>query len=333
MGFLSNWKVNLSCVKTMVQSKPIFAAWHITYRCNAKCKFCSFWKNEIDISKEMKLADYANAVPKLLNMGIRVVNFAGGEPCIRKDLHEIVKLFSKDFIVIINTNGHFITGAYAKSLWEAGVDIVNVSLDFFDSEKHDFYRGVKAYDSAVEAIKVLQKARTKKGQKVAIQAILSPMNIDEFEKMVQFADDLSVDFAFNPYRFGEHEVDMSFKNADVSFLYELKKKYKSFIATDYALDKTIEFIKNGISGTCGMGRYMIAIDPYGNVGPCENMMELCAGNILSDNPIVLLNNLGQINKENICNKCLTRERSEVEPLYEKIGSPRWIKESLSVKKG
>ena len=117
-----------------------------------------------------------------------------------------------------------------------------------------------------------------------MQAILSPENISEFEKMVKLAEDLQVDFTFNPYRFGEHETDMSFRSGDVSFLYDLKKKYKSFMATEYALEKTKEFVKEGHTGVCGMGKYMMAIDPYGNVGPCENMLDKCAGNIGSDHP-------------------------------------------------
>ena len=125
---------------------------------------------------------------------------------------------------------------------------------------------------------------------------------------------------------------MSFKDEDLSFLYELKKKYNSFIATKYALDKTIEFIQKGETGICGMGKYMLAIDPYGNVGPCENMMQYNAGNIIEDLYETIQTNLLHIHNKNQCNKCLTRERSEVEPLYSKVGSPHWLKEAMRVKK-
>jgi MoaA/NifB/PqqE/SkfB family radical SAM enzyme len=333
MSFASDWKVNLACIKTIFAVKPIFAAWHVTYRCNAHCKFCSFWKNEIDVARELTVDDYAKAVPRLLAMGVRVVNFAGGEPCIREDLPEIMRLFTKDFIVIINSNGNFIDETWARNIWEAGVDVVNISLDFFDAAKHDYHRGDGAHRRAVEAMRALNAAKTKKCQKVAMQAILSPMNIDEFERMVQLAEDLGVDFSFNPYRFGDHEVDMSFAGADASFIYDLKRKYKSFTATPGALAQTLEFIKRGEVGVCGMGKYMLAIDPYGNVGPCENMMQRGAGNLLTTPPQTLLANLIQIHRVNTCNKCLTRERSEVEPLYKNIGSPTWWKESFAVKKG
>ena len=333
MSFIDNTKINLGCVNTFIKKKPIFVAWHVTYRCNLRCKFCNFWKQSIDISKELTVEQYERSIPKLLKMGVRVVNFAGGEPCIRKDLPEIVSKFANDFIVIINSNGLLVTDEYAERLWGAGADIINISLDFFDSDKHNYFRGAgEAYSGAINALKILNRHKSKKGQKVAMQAILSPQNLDEFEKMVDLAQKLDVDFTFNPYRFGEHEVDMSFTNADLTFLYDLKKKYSHFIATDYALDKTLEFVKKGYTGVCGMGKYMLAIDPYGNVGPCENMLQHYAGNIDTDSVDDISKKLLDIHEQKLCNKCLTRERSEVELLYEHVLSPKWIKEAMLVKK-
>lgn len=333
MSFIDNTRINLGCLDTFLKKKMIFAAWHVTYRCNLRCKFCSFWKQPIDTAKELTVAQYESSIPKLLKMGVRVVNFAGGEPCIRKDLPEISSKFVKDFIVVINSNGLLITDDYAERLWGAGVDIVNISLDFYERDMHNYFRGSEnAYDGAIRAMKILNRHKTKKGQKVAMQAILSPQNLHSFEKMVAIAQELDVDFTFNPYRFGDHEVDMSFADADLRFLYDLKKKYSHFIATDYALDKTLEFVKNGSTGVCGMGKYMLAIDPYGNVGPCENMLQHCAGNIITDSADDIYGKLLDIHNQRLCNRCLTRERSEVEPLYEHVLTPKWIKEAMLVKK-
>lgn len=333
MGLITSTKINIGCINTFRKKKILFAAWHVTYRCNLKCKFCSFWKNPGIPESELSVVDFENSIPSLLEMGVRVVNFAGGEPCIRKDLPVIVSKFSKDFIVIINTNGVNMTEKLAKELWEAGTDVVNVSLDFFYSKKHNFYRDSEyAYDGAIKAMKILNSTKVKKGQRVAMQAILSPDNMDEFEDMVKLAEELKVDFTFNPYRFGEHEIDLSFKNADLKFLYDLKKKYKCFMVTEYALDKTEEFVSKGYTGECCKGKYMLAIDPYGNVGPCENMMQHNAGNILKESAKDIAEKLLEIHYGNNCNHCLTRERSEVEPLYENIGSPKWVKEAMAVRK-
>lgn len=332
MGFFQDWKINISCTKTLICKKPIFAAWHITYRCNSKCKFCNFWKKDIDIDKEFTVTDFVESSSKLTKLGIRVVNLAGGEPFTRSDLPEIVQAFTRDHIVIINSNGSLVNRDNARAIWEAGTDIMNISLDFFSKEKHDFYRGTGVYDKAIKAIEYLSDTRIRKSQKVALQAILSAENYGEFEEMVKLAEKLKVDFTFNPYRPGEHEVDLSIKDYDLKFLYDLKKKYKCFKATTYALKKTEEYVKNGYVPGCGMGKYMIAIDPYGNIGPCEARLELNAGNIKQFDPLKIQKELRIINAENKCFNCLNRERSEVEPLYH-WGDWEWFKNLLDVKKG
>lgn len=332
MGFVQDWKINFACANTLIKKKPIFAAWHITYRCNLKCKFCSFWKNDVDVSRELSVKDFAESSEKLTKLGVRVVNLAGGEPFVRKDLPDIIRAFTKEHIVIINSNGSLINKDNARAIWEAGTDVMNISIDFFSKEKHDLYRGANSYDKAIKAIEYLCETRLRKSQKVAMQAILSMENYHEFEDMVKLAERLEVDFTFNPYRPGEHEVDLSIKNYDLKFLYDLKKKYKCFKATNYALQKTEEFVKKGYVPDCGMGKYMIAIDPYGNIGPCEAKLNLIAGNIKQFNLYEIQRNLAEINKENTCFHCLTRERSEVEPLYH-IGGWEWLKNLFDVKKG
>ena len=58
-----------------------------TYRCNAKCKMCEIWKNPTKPSEEFS--------PELLNKlpeGLARINITGGEPSIRHDLIDIVKI-------------------------------------------------------------------------------------------------------------------------------------------------------------------------------------------------------------------------------------------------
>ena len=52
----------------------------------------------------------------------------------------------------------------------------------------------------------------------------------------------------------------------------------------------------------------------------------------SDSTDTIRENLLKIHEQHLCNRCLTRERSEVEPLYEHVLSPRWIKEAMLVRK-
>jgi len=73
-----------------------------TFRCNAKCHMCDFYKHPTKASEEIS--------PKLLEKlpeGLRI-NITGGEPTIRKDIDDIFEvLYDKSHLLELSTNGYF----------------------------------------------------------------------------------------------------------------------------------------------------------------------------------------------------------------------------------
>lgn len=328
-----NTSVNIGCAASLINRKPIFAVWLVTHRCNLKCKFCHFWSRPVEIDKEIRGKDLRIVSEKLKRMGVRAVNLAGGEPAIRKDLPAIIKALSSDHIVIINSNGTLINREKADEIWKAGCDIVNISIEFPNEILHDQFRGKGVFKKAISSIECLLSTKTKKRQKIALQTILCPDNMNIFEELVKIADYYKIDFCFNPYRPGESEVDFSlFEKFDSKVLSDLKKKYNVMKATSYAIQATNEYIMNkGHYGKCGAGSMMLAIDPYGSVLPCEAKIDARVGNILEDDEKYLIKQLNVWNKQSLCNGCLCRERTEVEPLYS-FGGLEWFRNLLYVRK-
>src|SRR5258708_13121399 len=58
-----------------------------TYRCNSKCQMCYIWKNPTDQKEEVSLETLSK-----LPGGFDNLNVSGGEPTLRRDLHELVDL-------------------------------------------------------------------------------------------------------------------------------------------------------------------------------------------------------------------------------------------------
>lgn len=327
MDIINSLKIDLSALNTIFHKRPIFVAWLITHRCNLRCKFCNYWQRPIIKEKELSVKEFSEASKKLAKLGVRVVNLGGGEPFMREDLPEIISELSKNHIVIINTNGTMVTEENAVKIFRAGTDIVNVSIDFFQKEKHDYYRGKGVYEKAVKSLEILKESRSKKSQKIAIQTILTSENMQELEELINLAREKGVDFTFNPYRPGDnHKADLKIRERfKVHQLYKLRKQYPNFKVTTFALKKTEEYVKNGFVPNCGAGKYMLAIDPYGEINPCEDRIHISIGNIrdLRITNIIIIG-LEKIYSENTCNKCWTRERSEVEFLYT-FGGWEWVK--------
>src|SRR5438874_11984902 len=72
-----------------------------TYRCNSRCSMCYIWQNPTVPSEEVTL-ETLTKVPE----GIDNLNVSGGEPTLRKDLHEIMDvLYPKAKVLEISSNG------------------------------------------------------------------------------------------------------------------------------------------------------------------------------------------------------------------------------------
>ena len=89
---------------------PSYVIFFVTARCNASCKMC-FYKENMDsnVAKdELTLSEYDR-----ISQGIPFINvlgISGGEPFLRHDLHEIVKILYRNcapVVVDLPTNGYF----------------------------------------------------------------------------------------------------------------------------------------------------------------------------------------------------------------------------------
>ena len=136
----------------------------VTARCNLRCRHC-FYHREVDRAdreSELTLEEY-RALSASMESIMGAV-FAGGEPFIRRDLAEIIRLFqvNNDLLVAgIATNGQLTASTIRQTERMCRADrgrIVNVgvSIDGFRDE-HDRIRGEGAFDRALRTLKELQR--------------------------------------------------------------------------------------------------------------------------------------------------------------------------------
>ncbi|MCC6444169.1 MAG: GTP 3',8-cyclase MoaA [Armatimonadetes bacterium] len=112
----------------------------ITDRCNFRCVYCMpeeglKWFPRKDILTYEEIARFVGIASGL---GIDKIRLTGGEPLVRKDVPELVRLLKaipalKD--VSLTTNGYSLKEIAGK-LYEAGLRRLNISLDTLDAEKY-----------------------------------------------------------------------------------------------------------------------------------------------------------------------------------------------------
>ncbi|MEM3206394.1 MAG: radical SAM protein, partial [Thermoplasmatales archaeon] len=91
--------------------------------------------------------------------GVNRVKFTGGEPLLRKDLEEIIRRTRNHISgdISLTTNAFFLKER-ARSLKEAGLDRINISMHSISRDKFVEITGVDALERVREGIKAAREA-------------------------------------------------------------------------------------------------------------------------------------------------------------------------------
>lgn len=165
-------------------------------RCNMRCLYCmkeegiTKFRHE-DILPFEKIEMIVKALAKL---GIKKVRLTGGEPLLRSDIEKLCMMLKKIEGIkelCLTTNGYLLKDK-AKTLKEAGVDRINISLDSLDKDKYFKITRGADLETVLDAIK-----EAKKYFKIKINTVLlkgfSDGEIDDF---IAFAKNNQVDVRF-----------------------------------------------------------------------------------------------------------------------------------------
>ena len=317
------WGKKARLLKAFLLGRPVWVTWQVTYNCNYGCSFCTYWKNDFKPHEENSLEDFASGARKLSELGSLIVSLAGGEPMLRRDIHQIVDVIARDHFPYLTTSGSGMTTKRARQLWEAGLWGCSVSIDYADPDKHAEHRGVKfAFERAIKAIEQLMEARTDLSyQRVQIISVLTDDNLDEMPKLCELARELGVYWQVQPYSVMKtgNERQRHLRGA-TEVLMDLKRRYpETFHTNRLYLERFDEAVNDGISG-CIAGRAMYNIDNQMVVSKCVefNLTEPC-GNLRSEDMQTVLGRLHEAHERNTCTACWYSCRGEVEVLYETRG--------------
>lgn len=258
----------------MASRIPTDASIILTYRCPMQCKMCNIWKYPTDIKKEIQ-AEELKCLPKL-----KFINLTGGEPFIREDLEEIVKVcYTKSPRIVISTSGWFEDRVIdlAKKFPNIGIRISIEGL----SEKNDELRGRQGgFDKGLRTLLKLKEMGVKD---IGFGCTVSNNNSKDMLSLYQLSKSLGLEFAtasfHNSYYF--HKDDNVITNQaevcdDFKTLIEwqLKENHPKSWFRAYFNMGLINYIEgNRRMLPCEAGSINFFIDPYGDVYPCNGMEE------------------------------------------------------------
>ena len=110
----------------------------LTDKCNLRCAYCmpETGIKQLEHKDILTLEETLRLVSIMTGLGIRRVRITGGEPLVRHGGVDFVEMLGRSgglYEIAMTTNGSLL-GRYAKTLKEAGLSSVNISLDTLDRE-------------------------------------------------------------------------------------------------------------------------------------------------------------------------------------------------------
>ena len=103
----------------LARRQPFNCLIQITNRCNLTCSFCDFWPNPAPKHEELSVAELERLGDELHDLGTFLISIEGGEPFVRADIFDVVRVLSKHHITSIFTSGWFMTAEHARRAWDA----------------------------------------------------------------------------------------------------------------------------------------------------------------------------------------------------------------------
>ncbi len=254
----------------------------LTYRCNAKCNMCDVWHHPTKADEEITLKDIEK-----LPSGLRFINITGGEPFIRRDMEEIIRVIRpKAERIVISTNGFF-TERIVK-LCEKYPDLgIRISTEGLQKTNDAIRKISGGFDRTMRTLLTLRRMGIKD---IGFGMTVQDMNCKDLLPLYELSDALGYEFAtatlHNSHYF--HKLDNEINDKDMvcnefsKLTTELlksrsmKKWFRAYF--NYGL---INYIYGGKRFLpCEMGTESCFVDPWGDILACNGMdVKVSMGNI------------------------------------------------------
>jgi Fe-coproporphyrin III synthase len=247
-----------------------FASVITTYRCNAQCHMCNIWKFPTDQNEELDISIYE----KLPN--VHSFNVTGGEPFLREDLADIIKILkAKSQRIVISSNGYF-TDRIVR-LFEKHRDIgIRVSLEGLPRANDDL-RGIKdGFDRGIRTLIELDRMGVKD---IGFGMTVSDRNAKDLLELYHLSKMMKLEFAtaalHNAFYF--HKFDNKFDDPEAA-KQQFKKLAEELLLSPRVKDWFRAYFNYGLAQyidgkprllPCEMGHDSFFLDPFGRILACN----------------------------------------------------------------
>lgn len=238
----------------------------LTDVCNFRCQYClpnGYCGTENERDSFLNLNEIYHLLSGLSTLGLRKVRLTGGEPTLRKDFVEIVKMIkaiSSIETIALTTNGYSFF-KHAQTYYDAGITNITISLDSLTESCFEKITKVPFYKNVIKSI---EAALSIPFSSVKVNAVLLKSLNDTSEEILQFfefAKDKSIAIRFiEMMKTGDNQSDYEkFFSSTKVIKEKLLKNGWALIPKSITAGPAQEYSHPGYQGKIGI------ISPYSEI--------------------------------------------------------------------
>src|SRR5579863_3821988 len=195
-----------------IAGKPVMAYYYVTYKCTARCTFCNIPDGPMDVIPVSKYSSTAQSIEQfriLKRLGVRLIDFTGGEPLLRKNLPVLMRAAKEMGLKTQITTNCTLYPRRAKEL-QGLVDIMNFSLVGPTADIHNPIRRDTSFESVLKSMRIAREL----GEPYQLIFVLTNSNVDQLEPMIELARKHQALLKVQPEfdLFGNGNVDLTHVN-------------------------------------------------------------------------------------------------------------------------
>lgn len=250
---------------------PVAMLAEVTHRCPLRCVYCSNPLQLVGRSEELDTATWVRVIREAARLGVLQLHLSGGEPLVREDLAELVRVASEEGLYTnLITSGVGLDEARVQELRDSGLGAVQLSVQAAEARLAREVAGGDFWEAKARAARYIRAA----GLSLSMNVVLHRRNLHQVRSLMEMAESMGAERLelANTQYYGWALLNRDYLMPDREALERAEQEVQDFRRRGSRMEVlwVVPDYYAGFPKPCmgGWGRWQLTVAPDGRVLPC-----------------------------------------------------------------